>query len=271
MTPEEVGQRLSQIATRWSLIWQAHQGTACAARAAHNDLAQRYRGAVYRYLLGAVHNPDVADDLAQRFFVGLLRGELRQADPQRGRFRSLVKTALFRLVARYRREEKRAPRPLSPGDPALAGRAAEEARPEGDGGLLGLDEAGEPAPDDGEEGGAFDAGWRNELLTHTWQALARANPEHYEVLLFRARNPRMTSQQMAEHLGAQRGRPLKAEALRQELHRARESFTRALLGEVAHYLGDDSNEALAEELCQMQLWEYLSPAWRQRLGGPALP
>src|SRR5215468_1218738 len=120
MTPEETNQRLSRISTQWSLVWAAHQGQGDEAAAAHSALAQRYRGAVYRYLAAAVRDPDVAEDLAHRFFEALLRGDLRQADPQRGRFRSLVKTVLFRLVSRHRREQQRLPRPLSPDAPALA-------------------------------------------------------------------------------------------------------------------------------------------------------
>ena len=34
--------RLSQLATRWSLLWQAHAGEADAARAAQWELLQRY-------------------------------------------------------------------------------------------------------------------------------------------------------------------------------------------------------------------------------------
>ena len=40
-------------------------------------------GAAYRYLLGAVHDPDAADDLCQDFAVRFLRGDFRRADPGR--------------------------------------------------------------------------------------------------------------------------------------------------------------------------------------------
>ena len=81
------------------------------ARAA---LVHRYRGAIYRYLLGAVRNPDVADDLAQDFALRLVRGDFRNADPERGRFRDLVKTVLFHLIVDYQRRQKAQPRALPP-------------------------------------------------------------------------------------------------------------------------------------------------------------
>ena len=58
---------------------------------------ERYGPAVRRYLRAAVP-ADAADELAQQFFVDLLAGKYRHAEPTRGRFRDYLKTSLFRRV-----------------------------------------------------------------------------------------------------------------------------------------------------------------------------
>ena len=110
MTNAEMDQRLSRIATHWTVVFQAHDGNdpTCTAR---NQLLLRYSGAVYRYLLGAVRDPDAAADLCQEFAVRFLRGDFRRADPGRGRFRDYVKGALVNLANDYYRGRRDGPRP----------------------------------------------------------------------------------------------------------------------------------------------------------------
>src|SRR5262245_44520612 len=98
MGPSELEQRLSGIATQWTAVFRAHGETTDSAVSARNRLMLRYSGAVYRYLLGAVRDPDVASDLCQEFAVKFLRGDFRRAAPERGRFRDYVKSALVNLV-----------------------------------------------------------------------------------------------------------------------------------------------------------------------------
>src|SRR5262249_57514629 len=69
------------------------------------------RRAVYRYLIGAVRDPDIADELFQEFALRLMRGAFRRADPRRGRFRDFLKTALSHLVTDHYRRQGRGPRP----------------------------------------------------------------------------------------------------------------------------------------------------------------
>jgi hypothetical protein len=61
------GGRLSQIATPWTDLGQASAGSMPALDAARRRLLLRYSPAVYSYLLGAVRDPDIADDLFQEF------------------------------------------------------------------------------------------------------------------------------------------------------------------------------------------------------------
>src|SRR5262245_57328630 len=94
--------RLSGISTLWSTFFQAHK-SGDAAVAARQALLERYSGAVYRYLLGAVRNEDTAADLTQEFALRFLRGDFHRADPQRGRFRDYLKTSLIHLVNDHHR------------------------------------------------------------------------------------------------------------------------------------------------------------------------
>ena len=103
--------RLSRMQTLWTLVCKAHQGTDESGREARTALLERYGGAVRRYLLGAVRDADAADDLAQEFAVKFLRGDFRNADPEQGRFRSFLKTALFRLVVDFQRPPQAATPP----------------------------------------------------------------------------------------------------------------------------------------------------------------
>ena len=59
----------------------------------------RYWKPVYAYLRRKGNNADKADDLVQGFFVKVIERDLiQQADPGKGRFRSLLLTALDRYV-----------------------------------------------------------------------------------------------------------------------------------------------------------------------------
>jgi len=193
-------------------------------------LMQRYCGAVYRYLLRAVRDPHVAEDLTQEFALRFIRGSFRNADPERGRFRDYVKTSLFNLVHDYRRRQNKEPRPLS----------AEGADP--------------PAPDDTSEHD-FHESWRQELLARAWKALEASAQPFYEVLRFRVEHPDLPSQKAAEVLGARLGRQLSAANARQLLHRAREQFAEFLMDETRRSLGAASSH-LEEELAELNLLKY---------------
>src|SRR3954464_7283198 len=114
MNNPETEEILSEIQTIWSVVDRAHHDTGEPARRALHDLIQRYRGAIYRYLRRAVRDPDAAEELAQEFSLRILRGDFRQADPRRGRFRDYLKTALFHLVIDYQRRQRSHPGPLPP-------------------------------------------------------------------------------------------------------------------------------------------------------------
>src|SRR4051794_30011197 len=85
--------RLSQLSTAWSLIFQAQRGTPEEVGAAQVELIGRYAGAIHRYLLGVLRDPDSAAELDQEFALRFVRGDFHRVDPSRGRFRDFVKQA----------------------------------------------------------------------------------------------------------------------------------------------------------------------------------
>jgi RNA polymerase sigma-70 factor (ECF subfamily) len=238
-------QRLSRISTLWSLVCRANEGPAEAANAARQELLERYGGAVRRYLRKVLHDPDAADEVFQEFALRLVHGDLRGANPQRGRFRNFVKGTLFHLIADYRKQQREWPGPL----PAAGAALADEA------------EGAEPNR-------RFVESWGDELLARAWAALAATEagtgPSYYAVLRFRADHPEMRAPQMAEQLAAQLGRPFTAAGVRQTLHRARERFAALLLDEVTHSLENPGAEQVEEELVELGLLDYCRPALERR-------
>ncbi len=153
MDGDELDQHLSRVSTMWTMVLEAHGGEADSATAALAGLAQRYSGVVYRYLLGAVRDPDAAAELSQEFALRILRGAFRRADPSRGRFRDYLKTALIHLVDDYHTAQRARPRRLLHDVPAGPTSGVPEAEPD------------------------FVATWRSELLDRTWKSLAAALAE----------------------------------------------------------------------------------------------
>ena len=72
---------LSQIATRWSLLWEANGNDPAHRSAARGELLLRYVAPVYRYLRAVVRDSARAEDLCQEFALRFLRGDFRHADP----------------------------------------------------------------------------------------------------------------------------------------------------------------------------------------------
>lgn len=91
--------------TRWSLIAAAREQPQ-RARQALEQLCRAYRPPVLAYLRRSGMAGIDAEDLTQAFFVHFLeRGWYADADPRRGRFRSLLLTALRRFVIDQRLHE----------------------------------------------------------------------------------------------------------------------------------------------------------------------
>lgn len=232
----ELDEHLSQIETMWTVVRQAHAGTADEAGAAQARLLKRYSLAISRYLRGALRDNEAADDLFQEFALRLVRGDFKRADPERGKFRRFIKTSLYHLVVDHQR--RRHARPL-------------------------LGEVHEPidhAEPLAESEARFIADWRAELLRRAGQALAERDGQTgqhlFAVLRLRADQPELRSAELAERLTAELGQAVSAGWVRKRLHQAREKFADLLLDEVAHSLETSSSNELEEELIELGLLDY---------------
>lgn len=238
--------RIEAISTRWTLLQQAHGGSTATASEARNTLVLRYTPAVRRYVGALVRNDDEADDLAQDVVLRLLGGDFAGADPGRGRFRDLLKVAVRNMVRNHWSKQKRR-RPVDL-DVANLGVAAEQA-----------DEQ------------SWLSSWRRSVLDLAWNALQQAQRQRagsvaYTLLRMRADHPDDTSEELAARLAEKTGKPMRADAVRQKLHRAREQFADVLIAEVAHGLEEPTPERIEEELVELGLLElvrdFLPEEWK---------
>lgn len=239
--------KLSQLATQWSLVLEVCRGPGDAVRAGQSEVLERYCGAIYRYALKALGDPDLAAEACQEFALRFVRGDFRHANPARGRFRDYVKTSVIHLLGEFRRKK-----------PA-------EARPLPDGAHLAVSST--PAPPEVAEA-EFLAIWRKELINRAWREMeAREDPSgppYYAALRAKADGLDLTASELADRLDAAgRGRYTPA-GVRQVLHRARETFADLLLAEVARAALTNDSDRLAEELADLDLLTYCRQALERR-------
>ena len=237
--------RLSQMSTHWTVVFDAHTGTPDQASSAVSELMCRYSGAVHRYFLKAVRDPNEAEELDQEFAIRFLRGDFRRCQPERGRFRDYVKRAVQNMINDHFRRKKSSHTRNSP----LVEPAVEDA------GLIQFEKQ-------------FVASWRSDLLERAWKSLsdlesASGQPYH-KVLRFRVDHPDLPSGKAAERLSKLVGRELTAGAVRQAVLRSRRKFVDFLLSEVLESLDRPSQEELEEELGDLDLLEYCRPYLKRR-------
>jgi RNA polymerase sigma-70 factor (ECF subfamily) len=214
---------LDQISTRWSLISDPVQ------------FVLRYAPAIRQYLEALLKDPDDAEEVAQDFFLaGLQRGFLR-TDDLRGRFRDYLKTGVRNAALTHLRRRKSSH-------------------------ASGPDPAQLPAPSGAED--EWVAGWRRCLLDRAWQALDRHQARSpgnlgYTVLRLAAGHPDEDSEALAARAAVLAGRPLRADAFRKQLSRARRLFAEFLAAEVAQTLEAATPERLEDELSDLGLMAYV--------------
>jgi RNA polymerase sigma factor (sigma-70 family) len=243
--PAEMPARIDAITTRWSLIRQAHT-TDRDAQAARAALVLRYAKAVRSYVGGMLKNQEDADELAQDVVVRLLKGDFAGADPNRGRFRDLLKTASRNMVRHFWEKQARR-RPVD----ADLGLVAES------------DQSGDP----------WLASWQKTVLDHAWASLKdfeRQNPKNpaHALLRLRTEFPEETSDQLAEKLSKQVGTTIRPDTCRQMLRRARLKFAELLVEEIRLGIEDPSPARVEEELAALELLDFVRdflPAdWKEK-------
>jgi RNA polymerase sigma factor (sigma-70 family) len=230
--------RIDAISSRWSLLERAHHGSTISGGQARQALTMRYMPAVQRYVRAMVADKQDAEDLAQDVAVRLLAGDFAGATPERGRFRSLLKIAVRNMVRNYWSKQKR--RRPADFDPAL------------------LDDAG--SPDNHDD--SWDSACRAALLDAVWKRLEqedRAKPGSTAFLLLKLRTqyPADSSEQLAERLGQKIGKPIRADAVRQQLRRARLRFADLLIEEIGAGIEAPTTEHIEDELTALGLLEFV--------------
>jgi RNA polymerase sigma factor (sigma-70 family) len=243
MPGDEWASHLSRISTHWDLLFAAHQGEKEDVRQAQQELLRRYCGAIYRYLLAVLRDPEAAADLSQEFALRFVRGAFRNADPERGRFRDFVKKSLYHLIMDHHRRQQAQPRPLPEQLPAV-------------------DDQTDTV--DAE----FNKHWRGEILGRTWEALAALEREtgqlFHTVLRWRVEHPQHPAEELAQELSLQLGKPFTEGAIRVQLHRARAKYADLLLDEVARSLQSSAMERIEQELIDLDLLSYCKAALERR-------
>lgn len=234
-------ERLSQIQTLWSVVRRAHADESVDARSAQQQMIDRYGDAIQRYLLGAFRDQAAADDAYQEFALRFLKGDYQSADPDKGKFRSFLKTVLYRLVIEHHRGQKRRKAPQMASEfpePAVIDNAANDE--------------------------TFRQTWRDEMLKRAWQALQVVERDSgrpvYTVMRARVDQPELGSPELATLLSEQMGKTVTAANVRVMLHRSRDEFAKCLFREVEETIDQPRREVVEEELIELGLLEYCRPA-----------
>jgi RNA polymerase sigma factor (sigma-70 family) len=231
--------------TTWSKILLG-RGEGDEAAQARHQLLIRYHEVVYQYFerkLGP-KRVDVAHELYSNFALRLLESDslIKGANPERGRFRNYLMTALRNMINDYFRKLAGQPAPL-PDNFAEAGPAEEKEDPD------------------------FQPLFAQELLNQAWKALEEACRDgqlHYTVLRFHSDHPEMQGPRVAEELSRKLGMVLSHDNVRQTLKRGRDLFARLLLQEVERSLGRPTPDELEQELVDLNLLSYCKRALEQR-------
>jgi RNA polymerase sigma factor (sigma-70 family) len=233
--PNDPGSRLDNISTHHSLLREAHQPPPECSAAARQALVMRYNRAVRRYLGALLHDEHDADEAAQEVVIKMLRGDFARVNPERGRFRDYLKAAVRNTALSYLNRRRRDP--------------------------VTLDELPSAEPDRGGED-RWLADWRKTLLGTALQALKahqRARPGNFSatVLVLLSGHPEEDSEQLAARVSAAVGRPVRADAVRKQVSRARRKLAELLLAEVARTLDEPTPQRVEEELIEVGLMPYV--------------
>ena len=226
--------RLGNVRTRWSLLRSAGKSESSIVEL-RNVLVLRYAAPIRSYVQGIVNNEDEADELAQDAVVRLLTGDFAGADPNRGRFRDFLKTALRNMVRNHWKRTK-----VRKTDSLI------------DDISDGESELNDP----------WVGHWRKNLLDMAWADLKQieetsANRIPYSVLNIRAENSDASSKELAALLSQRLGREVKPDAFRQQLKRARQRFVETLLNELRDGLDDPTESRVHDEVVALGLYPWL--------------
>jgi RNA polymerase sigma-70 factor (ECF subfamily) len=216
---------LDQIETDWSLVYEP----------AH--LVARYARPIQRYLCALIKNEHDAEEVAQDFLLWVSQHGLPRASQDRGRFRDYLKKIVRNVALNF----------LNRRQPSHS-----------DHGLLSVPAAAEPRHPDQE----WVEQWRHCLLQRAWRRLERhqhRSPDNlfHTVLRLCARHPGEDSKTLAERASQLSGKPLRPDAFRKQVSRARLKFAEFLVQEIAETLDRPAPEDVEQELIDLGLMVYV--------------
>lgn len=219
--------------TRWSLIEAAARDDPYHARAALEELCRAYRPPVLAFVRYSGYSASDAEDLTQSFFLRFLeRGWYADADPGRGRFRSLLLTALRHFLSDQHAQ-------------AIARKRGGGAMPDGGATIEQLADDN-PGPED-----AFTRAWLETVVSHAMTRLhdewTRAGKAEEFLQLSTMLVERADPDEL-HALAAATG--TRANTLTVQAHRMRQRLRQLVRLELLQTVG--SREALEQELAELR-------------------
>jgi DNA-directed RNA polymerase specialized sigma24 family protein len=101
--PQDAGGRSRFATTRWSVVLAAGEGGSAGAQEALAHLCSVYWYPIFAFVRRQGHSADEAQDLTQGFFARFIeKGDISDADRERGRFRSFLLTACQHYLSNER-------------------------------------------------------------------------------------------------------------------------------------------------------------------------
>lgn len=224
------GRRVDQFeTTHWSVVLAAGVGTTPESKHALTALCERYWGPLYAYVRRRGYDVPDAQDITQGFFADLLeRSSLKAANPDRGKFRAYLLTALKHYLSNEQRQQRAEKRgggvcPLSLDFDSAEGRYRSE-----------------PADASTPES-IYERQWAMNLLTTILIRLTEEHASTEKRALFDRLRPCMTGEetampyrQLAAELAMSEG------AVKVAIHRLRKRFGELLRQEIAQTVAGDA-------------------------------
>jgi RNA polymerase sigma-70 factor (ECF subfamily) len=223
------------VTTHWSVVLSAGRSDTTRSRDALARLCQTYWYPLYAYVRRRGHSAHDAQDLTQEFFARLLEKQsLASADPNRGRFRSFILTAMNNFLAQ---EWEKSHAQKRGGRVEIFSLDLAQAEQRYD-----LEPSTSETPDKG-----FDKKWALALLESVMTQLKQEYKQENKSDIFVALKQTLTGSResqpyadLAKHLGTTEAN------IKVTVHRLRKRYRELLQTEIANTV--DSSEEIKEEM-----------------------
>lgn len=231
---------LSQIQSMMTLLGEARSGTPAAIQQARNALVLRYGKAIRSYVGSIITNDADADEVAHNIVVKMLQGDFSGWSREKGRFRDYLKVSVRNaaLSALRQRSGVRGHVAIDQHDLEIAEKADQD---------------------------IWTDAWRKSVINGAFQELAAYQRKHAlsgnhfaTVIRMLIDHPDEDSEQLAARLAEKTGQPIRADAFRKQVSRARRKFAELLVQEIERSLLDDATpERIEEELIELRLMPFV--------------